>query len=40
MKSQGLELNVLLKIEDVTARVNAAVKADMTPAAAGRAAAR
>ncbi|HEY4757269.1 MAG TPA: S46 family peptidase, partial [Chthoniobacterales bacterium] len=32
-----LELNVLISIEDVTARVNAAVKAGMSPEAAGNA---
>jgi S1-C subfamily serine protease len=30
-KTDGLELNVLLKIEDVTAKVQAAVKPDSTP---------
>jgi thioesterase domain-containing protein len=30
-KCKGLELNVLMSIEDVTARVNAAVTKDMTP---------
>lgn len=34
LKCPDLELNVLQSIEDVTARVNAAVKADMTPAQA------
>src|SRR6476620_6750808 len=33
-KTDGLELNVLLKIEDVTAKVQAAVKDDMTPSQA------
>src|SRR5262249_52928187 len=37
-KCESMELNVLMDIEDVTARVNAAVKPDMTPeqAAAAR----
>ena len=34
LKCPGLELNVLQSIEDVTARVNAAVKKDMKPAEA------
>jgi hypothetical protein len=34
---KGLELNVLIKIEDVTDKVNAAVKADMKPADAAAA---
>jgi hypothetical protein len=34
VKAEHEELNVLMKIEDVTSRVNAAVKADMTPAQA------
>ena len=34
LKCPDLELNVLQSIEDVTARVNAAVKPDMTPAEA------
>jgi len=37
LKIPGLELNVLVGIEDVTARVNAAAKPDMTPEAAGAA---
>ena len=38
VKSEHAELNVLMSIEDVTARVNAAIKPDMTPdkAAAAR----
>src|SRR5437868_5236821 len=36
-KSTDLELNVLTSIEDVTARVNAAVKAGMSPDNAGKA---
>lgn len=36
-KCPDLELNVLMNIEDVTARVNAAVKPDMAPAAAHKA---
>ena len=34
IKSTDLELNVLMSIEDVTARVNGAVKPDMSPTAA------
>jgi hypothetical protein len=34
LKCPDLELNVLMSIEDVTARVNAAVKPDLTPAQA------
>ena len=34
IKAPNLELNVLMSIEDVTKRVNGAVKAEMTPAAA------
>src|SRR6266436_8094014 len=34
IKSTDLELNVLMSIEDVTARVNGAVKRDMSPTAA------
>lgn len=37
IKCRDLELNVLMSIEDVTARVNAAVKAGMSPEAAGHA---
>jgi nicotinamide mononucleotide adenylyltransferase len=37
IKSTDLELNVLTSIEDVTARVNAAVKAGMSPDNAGKA---
>ena len=37
MPCKGLELNVLLKIEDVTDRVNAAVKGDLKPAEAAAA---
>src|SRR5437867_2283633 len=37
IKCADLELNVLISIEDVTARVNAPVKIDMSPDAAGKA---
>lgn len=37
IKCADLELNVLMSIEDVTAQVNAAVKTDMAPDAAGKA---
>lgn len=37
IKSTDLELNVLVSIEDVTARVNAAVKSGMSPDDAGKA---
>src|SRR5947207_4721214 len=37
IKCAGLELNVLVSTEDVTARVNVAVKAGMSPDAAGKA---
>src|SRR5215467_3837287 len=37
IKCADLELNVLMSIEDVTARVNAAVKSGMPPDAAGKA---
>lgn len=37
IKCVDLELNVLMSIEDVTARVNAAVKPEMTPAEANKA---
>jgi Peptidase S46 len=37
IKCHDLELNVLISIEDVTARVNAAVKAGMSPESAGKA---
>src|SRR5436189_2756112 len=37
IKCHDLELNVLMSIEDVTARVNAAVTAGMSPEAAGKA---
>lgn len=36
-KCEGMELNVLMSIEDVTAKVNAAVKPDMKPAEAAEA---
>ncbi|MGA7273852.1 MAG: S46 family peptidase, partial [Candidatus Udaeobacter sp.] len=37
IKSTDLELNVLMSIEDVTDRVNGAIKQDMSPTAANRA---
>ena len=37
IKSTDLELNVLMSIEDVTARVNSAIKPDMSPTAANSA---
>ena len=37
IKSTDLELNVLMSIEDVTARVNGAIKPDMSPTAANSA---
>jgi Peptidase S46 len=37
IKSTDLELNVLMSIEDVTARVNGAIKQDMSPTAANSA---